>query len=102
ASLRRPHAQAEAGPVRSRVGADLRSDPGGPAFRPMRPSTGPTSRRIQAGRRWRRIVRTEEAAIPASFALQPFGMRIPITPDLRLFVDIEGSALVPDGPQLRE
>ena len=29
-------------------------------------------------------------------------MRIPITPDLRLFVDIEGPALVPDGPRLRE
>jgi proline iminopeptidase len=29
-------------------------------------------------------------------------MRIPITPDLRLFVDIEGPALVPTGPDLRE
>ena len=29
-------------------------------------------------------------------------MRIPIAPHLRLFVDIEGPALVPDGPLLLE
>jgi len=29
-------------------------------------------------------------------------MRVPITPDLRLFVDIEGPGLVPAGPDLRE
>ena len=38
----------------------------------------------------------------ANFALQAARMRIEIEPGVRLYIDVEGTRLVPDGPTPRE